>query len=180
MRKLKLLWTAVVLLSPALLWAQQREITGKITDEKGTPLTGVSVQEKNTRNGTSTDANGIFRLTVRPKATLVISSVGYDKREVPIVADMQAVNISLTTSATSISEVVVTAMGVRREKKALGYAVTTIDKAKVEQRPEGDVVRILNGKIAGVDIGATSGISGSGTNILIRGLSTINGNSTPL
>jgi TonB-linked SusC/RagA family outer membrane protein len=180
MRKLKLLLLAAFLLPVQFLWAQPREVTGKVIDEKGNPIAGVTIQEKNSRNGTSTDANGMFRLSVRPRATLVISSVGYDRKEIALTGDMQTVSVSLITATTSISEVVVTAMGVRREKKALGYAVSTIDKAKIDQRPEGDVVRILNGKVPGVDIGATSGISGSGTNILIRGLSTINGNSTPL
>src|ERR1041385_7306467 len=132
MRKSKLLWLAVLLLAAHPLWAQPREITGKITDEKGTPIAGVTVQEKNTRNGTSTDASGVFGRSEKPRATIVISSVGFDKKEVALTGDMQVVNVSLNTATTSISEVVVTAMGVRRGKKALGYAVTTIDKAKVE------------------------------------------------
>ncbi len=179
MRKLKLLLMAAFMLSAHFLFAQSREITGKVTDEKGNPLIGATVNIKNTRTGTSTAPDGSFKLDVSPGSVLVISSVGYLLQEVTI-GNKNNLLVSLKPGDQSLTEVVVTAMGVRREKKALGYAVTTIDKGKVEERSQGDVVRILNGKIPGVDIGSTSGISGSGTNILIRGLSTINGNSTPL
>jgi TonB-linked SusC/RagA family outer membrane protein len=178
MRKLLCFVATFLLLSTA--FAQKVEVSGKVVGENNQPLPGVSVQEKNTSNGTSTDASGSFRLSVSRNATLVFSSVGYDRKEAAVGADPRGVTISLTPASGAISEVVVTALGIRREKKALGYAVTTVDRKQLEQRPEADITRVLNGKTPGVDIGATSGISGSGTNIVIRGISSITGETTPL
>ena len=178
MRKLLCFLATFLLLSAA--FAQKVEVSGKVIGENNQPLPGASVQEKNTTNGTSTDANGNFRISVARNATLVFSSVGYDKKEASVGANPRDVNVTLTPTSGAISEVVVTALGIRREKKALGYAVTTVDKKQLEQRPEADITRVLNGKTPGVDIGATSGISGSGTNIIIRGVSSITGETTPL
>jgi TonB-linked SusC/RagA family outer membrane protein len=179
MRKSLLLLTGLLLLLCNILVAQTLEVTGRVLDNNGNPVIGASVQERNSNRGTTTDENGNFRLQTRQGATLIVTSVGFGRSEV-VVGTSPTVSITLTAADASLSEVVVTAMGVRREKKALGYAVTTVDKAQLEQRPEGDIARVLQGKTPGVDIGATSGLSGSGTNIVIRGVSTINGNSTPL
>ena len=158
---------------------QTVEISGKVIDDKGNPLPNASVQEKNSKKGTTTDLNGNFKLSTKQGTTLVISSVGYNKKEI-VVGSSSEVSVSLTTASQDLSEVVVTALGIRREKKALGYSVATVDKKQLEQRPDGDVVRLLNGKAPGVDILNASGMSGSGTNIIIRGVSTITGSSTPL
>jgi TonB-linked SusC/RagA family outer membrane protein len=179
MRKNLLLLTGLLLFLFNTLNAQTIEITGRVLDNNGTPVVGASIQERNSNRGTTSDENGYFRISTRQGATLIITSVGFGRSEV-VVGTTPNINVTLTTADASLSEVVVTAMGVRRDKKALGYAVTTVDKAQLEQRPEGDIARVLQGKTPGVDIGATSGLSGSGTNILIRGVSTINGNSTPL
>jgi len=178
MRKIFTLFV-MLMLSGVLAFAQTQVVTGKVTDENGNPVARASVQEKNSRKGTITDANGDFTLSTTRGTTLVISSVGYDGVE-SLVGSSSSLNLSLKTSNQNLTEVVVTALGIRREKKALGYAVTTIDKKDLELRPDGDVVRLLNGKAPGVDILNASGMSGSGTNIIIRGVSTITGSSTPL
>jgi len=158
---------------------QTVEVSGKVTDDGGAPIAGASVQDKATKVGTSTDATGNFKLTAKRGAILVISSVGYDSREIIAnTTDFQGIQLKAANQA--LSEVVVTAQGIRREKKALGYAVSTVDKKALELRPESDVVRLLNGKAPGVNILPPSGISGSGTNIIIRGVNTITGGSTPL
>ncbi len=157
--------------------AQTTTVTGKVTDDKGKPIEGAAVVEKKSKGGTATDANGVFKLTVKPGAVLVISGTGFEKREV---AASEASNVSLKTADENLSEVVVTALGIKREKKALGYAVSSVGKKDLELRPEGDLARVLSGKAPGVNIGATSGLSGSGTNIVIRGVNTISGNSQPL
>ncbi len=159
--------------------AQTKEISGRVIDATGNPLIGVSVLVKGTRTGTSTDATGKFIIQAKEGATLVISGATYTSIEVQATSGKEMV-VTLNEKKTELTEVVVTALGIRREKKALGYAVTTVDKKALEQRPDGDVVRLLNGKAPGVDISSTSGISGSGTNIVIRGVNTISGNSTPL
>lgn len=157
--------------------AQTTTVTGKVTDDKGKPIEGAAVVEKKSKGGTATDANGVFKLTVKPGAVLVISGTGFEKKEV---AATEAGNVSLKTADENLSEVVVTALGIKREKKALGYAVSSVGKKDLELRPEGDLGRVLSGKAPGVNIGATSGLSGSGTNIVIRGVNTITGSSQPL
>ncbi|MDE3142678.1 MAG: carboxypeptidase-like regulatory domain-containing protein, partial [Bacteroidota bacterium] len=137
--------------------AQTTVVTGKVTDDKGKPIEGASVVEKKTQKGTATDQNGLFSLNVKSGSTLIISGVGFEKKE--IVAN-GTVNVSLKQLSQDLSEVVVTALGVKREKKALGYAVTTVGKDELELRPEGDVARVLNGKAPGLNILNTSGLSG--------------------
>lgn len=179
MRKVKLLLLAAITLPIHFLFAQSRDITGKITDEKGNPLLGATVNLKNTRAGTSTAPDGSFKLSVTPGSVLVVSSVGYQVQEITV-GNKNNFVISLKPGDQSLSEVVVTALGVRREKKALGYAVSTVTGDEIQLRPEGDIARVLDGKAPGVDVLNTSGLSGSGTNINIRGISTITGNSVPL
>ncbi|MEO7394083.1 MAG: TonB-dependent receptor plug domain-containing protein, partial [Chitinophagaceae bacterium] len=180
MRKLLYLLGAMLLLFSSTLFAQQREVTGKVTDGSGVPVNGASIKIKNERTGTVADNNGNFKISVAPNTILVISGVGLETREFNI-GNLTSLNVSLLQAATtSLNEVVVTALGIRREKKALGYSIATVDKKALELRPDGDVVRLLNGKAPGVDVFNSSGISGSGTNIVIRGAGSITGNSTPL
>ncbi|MFT4024688.1 MAG: SusC/RagA family TonB-linked outer membrane protein, partial [Flavihumibacter sp.] len=159
--------------------AQSIEVSGRVLDDKGTPISGASVNESGSRRGTSTDANGNFKISVKPGAALVITSVGYDRREVKV-SSPDLGDISLVLGNQALNEVVVTALGVKREKKALGYAVSTVDKKDLELRPDGDVGHLLQGKAPGVSIIQSSGISGAQTNIVIRAVSTITGSSTPL
>jgi TonB-linked SusC/RagA family outer membrane protein len=162
------------------LFAQTTEVTGKVTDPAGSPIPNVSVRIKGVRGGTSADANGIFKIRVASSAVLIISGVGFETGEIAV-NGRSSLTLSLRPGSSALSEVVVTALGREKEKKALGYAVSTIKTKDVEQRPESDIGRILNGKAPGVNVLASSGISGSGTNISIRGISTINGGAaTPL
>lgn len=178
MRKRLLVLAGIIFLCAQTVLAQTVEVSGRVTDLKGESVAGVSITEKGTLNGTSTSANGNYRITVKQNAVLIFSSIGFAAKEVEVSGS--TLNISLENVTSQISEVVVTSYGIRREKKALGYAVATVEGKALEQRPESDVVRLLNGKAPGVDIQSTSGMSGSGTNITIRGVSTITGSSTPL
>jgi TonB-dependent SusC/RagA subfamily outer membrane receptor len=92
----------------------------------------------------------------------------------------ETLNITLVPENQDLSEVVVSALGIKREKKALGYAVSTVGKDELVLRPEGDIGRVFSGKAPGLNILNTTGLSGSGTNIILRGISTITGNSVPL
>ncbi|GGB13359.1 SusC/RagA family TonB-linked outer membrane protein [Puia dinghuensis] len=162
------------------LFAQTSDVTGRVTDATGSPIPNATIRVKGVKGGTSADANGSFKIRAAGNATLVISAVGFEQTEIAV-DHRTSLTFSLRSANLSLSEVVVTALGVKREKKILGYSVTTVGKQDVELRPEEDVTRILQGKAPGVDILATSGISGSGTNISIRGISTITGGaSTPL
>ena len=169
----------VLILSNVLAFSQNRLITGKVTDETGAGVGGASILVKGTNTGASANAEGQFSINAKTGDVLVITAVGLLRKEVTVTSS-STLNVEITRESSSLSEVVVTALGIRREKKALGYAVTTVDKKDLELRPDGDVVRLLNGKAPGVDILNASGMSGSGTNIIIRGVSTITGSSTPL
>ncbi|MCP9236060.1 SusC/RagA family TonB-linked outer membrane protein [Lewinella sp. JB7] len=159
----------------------QRTISGTVTDKSDLPLIGASILVKGTTSGTVTDIDGNFALEVPTAAEfLIVSYTGFSTLEYPIDGVASEVNIVLSESASQLNEVVVTALGIRKEKKALGYSVATIGSGQVENRVESDVGRILRGKAAGVDITQTSGIAGSGTNIIIRGYSSINGSNQPL
>ncbi len=159
----------------------QRTISGTVTDKSGIPLIGASILVKGTTSGTVTDVDGKFALeSPAPAEFLVVSYTGFSTLEYPIDEMSSEVVIELSESASQLNEVVVTALGIRKEKKALGYSVATIGAGEVENRVESDVGRILRGKAAGVDITQTSGIAGSGTNIIIRGYSSINGSNQPL
>jgi len=177
MRKLLSCLVGLVCLCQTAI-SQTVEVSGKVSDDKGNPIGGASIQEKNSKKGTTTDANGLFKLSTKPGTTLIISSIGFDKQTVT--AGSSALVVVLASSNTALSEVVVTASGIKREKKALGYAVSTVGKKDLELRPEADLGRILNGKAPGLNVLSTSGLSGSGTNINIRGISTITGTSDPL
>ena len=162
------------------VYAQRRDVAGKVTDPVGNPVPGASVKVKGAKAGVSADANGVFKISVPPNAVLLVSGVGFESQEFAV-GSLETMKISLKSANQSLSEVIVTAQGITRAKKALGYAVSTIGQKDVEGRSEGDIARVLNGKVPGLDVLNTSGISGSGTNIQIRGVSSINaGGTTPL
>lgn len=174
----KIFLAGILLLCIQLIMAQTVEVSGRVVDAQGNPIPGVSVTERGSRRGTSTDVNGNYKLSVKTGAVLTFTSVGFDRMQVT--ANTNTVNITLTASDQALNEVVVTALGIKKEKKALGYAVATVDKKALELRPDGDVGRLLNGKAPGVNILGTSGLSGSGTNINIRGISSLTGGTQPL
>jgi TonB-linked SusC/RagA family outer membrane protein len=164
------------------LWAQERTITGKVTSaEDGTALPGVNVVLKGTSSGTVTTAEGTYRLAGVPASggTLVFSFIGLQTQEVAI-GERSVVDVSMVSDVTQLSEVVVTALGAQTEKRAVGYAVSTVSGAQVAQKAESDIGRLLTGKIPGVNITSTGGVSGTGTNIVIRGYTTISGSNQPL
>ncbi len=161
--------------------AQQRVITGTvISEEDGLGLPGATVLVKGTTVGTTTDLDGNYSISVPAGSdVLIFSFVGLKTAEEAI-GNRSVVNITLTTDASNLSEVVVTAIGIEREKKALGYAVTSVGNEQLENRPEADVARVLQGKVPGVNITSTNGMSGSGTNMVIRGYSSATGSNQPL
>ena len=159
-------------------FAQEKTIVGKVTDETG-PLPGVSVVIKGTTHGTETDFDGNYSIDAKVGDVLRFTFVGMTAVEKTVGAE-NVINVSMVAETNTLEEVVVTAQGIKREKKALGYAVSEVKSDEMEQRPSGDVARVLSGKASGVQITAQSGTSGSATNVVIRGYSSINGNNQAL
>ncbi len=158
----------------------QRTVSGTIVDATGETLIGASVLVKGTSSGAVTDIDGKYSISVPDgSTTLVVSYTGYSTQEIELGAS-NILDITLDESATILNEVVVTGLGIRKEKKQLGYGVSTISSADISNRAETDVARILRGKATGVDITQTSGMAGSGTNVIIRGYSSITGSNQPL
>lgn len=161
-----------------LSFAQTR-ITGKVTDASGAPVVGASVQAKGTRTGTSTLADGTFSLTVdNSVTTLVISSVGFGTQEVSI-EGKTSVEVKLTSSGSTMGEVVVIGYGTARRKDLTG-AITTVSTKDFVKGPLTSPEQLINGKVAGVQITAPSGAPGAGGRIRVRGTSSLAGSNEPL
>ncbi len=157
----------------------QRTVTGTVTNADADPLIGASVLVKGTTVGTVADFDGSYTLSVPEGSNILIFSfTGYSEQEVEI-GTSDVIDVVLEEGI-ELGEVVVTGLGIKREKKALGYGVSTIESGAIAGRAEGDVARILRGKATGVDITQTSGMAGSGTNVIIRGYSSISGSNQPL
>jgi TonB-dependent SusC/RagA subfamily outer membrane receptor len=169
-----LFWLGLI----SVVSAQTRTITGNVTDDQGVPLPGATILEQGTANGVTTDFDGNFSLEVADGATLEVSFVGYESQTQSVGASSNY-NFQMTGN-NQLEEVVVTSLGIKREKKALGYAVSKVDNEKVTNRPDSDIGRLMRGKAAGVNITSTNGLSGSSTNISIRGYTSITGNNQPL
>ncbi|UOB16378.1 SusC/RagA family TonB-linked outer membrane protein [Abyssalbus ytuae] len=171
--------TLLLVFFAQIVFAQEKTISGNITDQDGLPLPGANIVVKGTTTGTQTDFDGNYSITASVGQTLIFSYVGQVTEE-RTVGSSNVINIQLLEDAQALEEVVVTAQGIRREKKALGYAVSTLQGEDISERPETDVARALSGQVAGVNILGGSGMVGSGTNITIRGFSTMTGDNQPL
>lgn len=162
-----------------LSFAQDKAITGTVTDQDGLPLPGVNIVVEGTTTGTQTDFDGNYAINGSEGQTLLYSYIGQKDVRQTIGAG-NTVNVQMQEDAQALEEVVVTAQGIKREKKALGYATSSVGKEALEQRAEGDVARVLAGKASGVQITAGGGMSGSATSVTIRGLSSFSGSNQAL
>ena len=159
---------------------QQQTVTGTVTDNSGEPLIGVSVVERGTGNGTITDFDGKYSLTVSgPDAVLEFTYVGYTTTTAKVGTDT-TIDVMLVEDAQALDEVVVTALGIKREKKMLGYAVQDVKGDKLNMTGDPSVTSALAGKVAGLQMStASTGLSGS-TKITLRGNSSLTDNNQPL
>ncbi len=159
---------------------QQKPVSGKVSDSTGAPLPGVTIGIKGTGKGTVTDFDGNYNITNVPgDGILVFSFVGMKTQEISVEGKV-TINVVLEEDAIGVEEVVVTALGIRREKKALGYSVTEIDGSELIKAAQVNPVNALQGKTAGVQISSTSGGTFGGSRITIRGNSTFNTNTQPI
>jgi len=160
--------------------AQERTVSGKVTSsEDGTGLPGVTVLIKGTTNGTITNADGEFKLSIsNEEAVLVFSFVGFETQEVAVGA-RSTIDIAMDLDVTQLSEVLVTAQGIERTKNELAYAAQQVDGSEIVKTRQSNFVNSLSGKVAGVDIKQNNMLGGS-TNIVIRGNKSITGNNQAL
>jgi TonB-linked SusC/RagA family outer membrane protein len=182
MRKITMMLAFLLFAGLNFALAQTRTISGTVTSaDDGSALPGVTVVVKGTtNNGTVTDANGKYSLQVGPNAkTLVFSFVGMQTQEIAI-DGKTTINVVMKSSALSLNQVVVTALGISRQKRALGYSVTKVSSAEISKTAVTDAVNALAGKVAGVRITNSSGAAGAAPFVEIRGSSSILGNNQPL
>ncbi|WP_201983135.1 SusC/RagA family TonB-linked outer membrane protein [Hymenobacter rubidus] len=161
--------------------AQTRTVSGRVTDQAtNSGLPGVTVLLKGTTNGVSTNADGAFSLSVPESGgTLVFSSIGMASQERAIGSESQF-NIALAQDVKQLNEVVVTALGIERDQRSLGYATQQIKADQISQKSEPNVLNALQGKVSGVSIVTGSGLPGASTNINIRGITSLQGSNQPL
>ncbi|MFN4197653.1 MAG: carboxypeptidase-like regulatory domain-containing protein, partial [Flavobacterium sp.] len=138
------------------VFAQEITVSGTVSDESGLPLPGASIVIKGTSTGTETDFDGNYSIKAGRNQVLVFSYIGYKKQEIAVTSNR--LDVKLEEDAQVLEGVIVTAQGIKREKQALGYAVSEVKAEDIEQRAEGDVMRVLQGKASGLVINQASGI----------------------
>ncbi len=170
------LWSGI-----QLAMAQTRPVRGQVLDDQGEGLPGASVQVKGTSAGTITDLDGNFSIDVPDDHnTLVISAIGYGSQEVQAGDGGNILSIKLTVSSTALSETIVTALGIRRSEKSLGYSAQKVNADQLENARANNVLDAISGKVAGVRVNSQSGGLGGSSKIVIRGSSSLSGSSQPL
>ena len=180
-RKRILITSLICMLSPVMLWAQQRTITGRVTDlATNEALSGVTVQVVGTARGTATDDAGQYSISAATGETLQFSAVGYHESEIKV-AETSVINVQLTTGGQELEGVVVTtALGIKREAKSLGYSQTTLDNRDLTDAISGNWTDALSGKVAGLDM-IRSGAGPAGSNkIILRGENNLTGDNEAL
>ncbi|MVN21550.1 SusC/RagA family TonB-linked outer membrane protein [Mucilaginibacter arboris] len=162
------------------VYAQNHTITGTvIAKEDGLPLPGVSVRVAGTTVGTVTGPDGKYSISASDNNVLVFTFIGYDVQQTNV-AGKSVINITLQSGNTQLTEVIVTALGIRREKKALGYAVQDVKGDDLIAADQSDPLKALSGKVAGVQITASGGTPGAGAYIQLRGQNSLTGDNQPL
>jgi len=179
MKKAYNFWLVLVFFNITIVLAQQKTISGTVSDEAGLPLPGATVLVKGTTTGVSTDFDGNYSIKANQGVTLVFSFIGYGNQEV-VVGLSNIINVSMQEDTEALDEIVVTAFGIKRNAKDLGYAVSQIDSEEILDNSEPDLLRSLSGKVAGVNVNFSSGVAGASNQISIRGQTTIGSASQPL
>lgn len=169
----------MLMLTTMLVYGQARVITGRVLDDAGAPVNAASILVRGTNTGTSADANGNFTINAKKGDVLVISAVGVPSKEVRVTSG-STVEVSLLRQSQNLSEVVVTALGVQRQKRALGYATQQVSGNDLNRGQNSNPIAALQGKVSGVNITTGSNNPGSSTRIVLRGGSSITGSNQPL
>ena len=171
--------TLLLVLVVQMTFAQQKTVTGSVADESGLPLPGVNIIIKGTSTGVQTDFDGNYSIQASQGDVLVFSFIGLQTAEYPVGSN-NMINVTLQGDAAILDEVVVTALGITREKKSLGYSTTEVGGEELAESRNSNAVSALSGRVAGVQISAPSGNLGGSTRILLRGAGSITQENKPL
>ena len=155
-------------ITPTAVQQQKITVAGTVTDAAGEPIIGASIVVKGTSRGTVSDVDGHFTLSAPQGTTLEVSCIGFEKKTIKVPASGK-VSVMLSEDSRSLGDVVVTAMGIKKERKALGYSVTDMKADELMKNKNTNVINSLAGKVPGVNITQSSGAAGAGANIVIRG-----------
>ncbi len=174
------LFVCLMLMGLQIVNAQSKQVTGTVTSaEDGLGMPGVSVVIKGTTIGSSTDIDGKYTIEASADDILMFSFVGMVTQEVTV-GEKTVINVVLETESIGVDEVVVTALGVTREKKSLGYAVQEVGGDEIAKSNNVNLVNSIGGKVAGVQVNSSSGVAGGSSFITIRGMASLTGNNQPL
>jgi TonB-linked SusC/RagA family outer membrane protein len=180
MRKILQLLVLIALLTPGWhVYAQDKVVSGVVTADDGSVLPGVNITVKGTTRGVSTDTEGKYSISAPSSATLVYSFVGYLAQNI-VVGSKTTINVTLATDAQQLGEVVVTALGISREKKSLGYSTATITNTSITEARNTSPLDALNARVPGLSVSTASGAPGASTVLNIRGFNSVTGNNQPL
>jgi TonB-linked SusC/RagA family outer membrane protein len=168
----------LLVLVAQITFAQERAVSGVVSDNTGMPLPGVSVLVKGTQSGTQTDFDGKYTIKATSSQVLIFSFIGMKTQEVT--AGSAKVNIKMQSTEEQLSEVVITAVGIKREKSSIGSAQTTIKSEQLNQSSQINISDALKGKVAGVVITGASTDPGASSGVIIRGFSSLSGSNQPL
>ncbi|MFH6958330.1 SusC/RagA family TonB-linked outer membrane protein [Flavobacterium aquidurense] len=168
----------LLVLVAQLTFAQERAVSGTVSDNTGMPLPGVSVLVKGTKTGTQTDFDGKFSIKASSSQILVFSYIGMKTQEVA--ASSTSLSVKLKDDSVELEGVVVTALGIKKDEKKLGYAVSKVTSDEITKSGEQNVLQALAGKAAGVQVIGSGGTPGASSKIIIRGANTITGTTDPL
>ena len=170
----------LILLCSINVSAQNTVVKGRVTDgQTNKPLAGVSVSVKGRTGGAYTDSSGNFSLSADPKSSLTFSYVGYQSIEIPV-GTKTFIAVPMQAGAGLLKDVVVTALGITREKRAIGYSVSEVKGSSLTEARENSFVNDLEGRVAGVNVsGVATGPNGA-TNVVIRGITSMTGSNQPL
>ncbi len=168
-------------ITPIQLQAQGLEVSGKVVDEVNAAVPGANILVKGKNVGTNSAGDGSFSIAIPAGTrTLIVSSIGFKTQEVDVSPAMTRLTIKLLPDVKSLGEVVVTALGVQRNTRNVGYAVQQLDGKAIQEAREVNFINSLQGKLAGVQIGGNSGSMGGSARVTIRGLKSISGNNNAL
>ena len=177
--KLSGILTLFLALIVQLSFAQEKTISGTVTDQDGLPLPGVNILVEGTTTGTQTDFDGLYSIDASVGQVLVFSYIGQKNARMTVGAS-NTINVQMEEDAQALEEVVVTALGIKRNPRSLGYSVKSVEAESITENSEPDLIRSLNGKVPGVNVNVSTGVAGASNKISIRGTTSFQGGNQPL